>query len=410
MGSVATAGSMILERLAGSGHAVDLFAIDGFIRPAELIGLDRIDYVPIRVGPLRAGWRAVEAIPGPARKPATVAYSAASDAAHLAAIDREIGRRHAASPYDLLLVLGLLSPFRVAGLPCLSWPQGTPLGEWQALRRLREQVVKFGGWPLYLGLKSFYALRRRQSRSRVGHSAAIACASRWAAEGWAEFGVPPDRIFTCPYPLDLDLIRPGPRDRDRPTGPFRFLWLGRIVPRKRLDLAIDALRLLRRDRPEATLTVVGRVAYCRGYERLLAEAVREGGVEHLPSVPRHEVPGLLHASDAILQPSENEEIGSAVLEGLAAGLPAVLGPTNGTRDYTGSAGFSFDAYTPESVRDAMIGAMDAARTDRDGLAAAARAEAESHLGPEAVLARFEQILAAVIDRNRPSLRAGPAVD
>ncbi len=399
---------MILERLVGSGHAVDLFAIDGFVRPAELIGLDRLDYVPIRVGPLQAGWRAVEAIPGAARRPATVVYSTASDAAHLAAIDREIGRRHAANPYDLLLVIGLLSPFRVAGLPCLSWPQGTPTGEWQALRRLRKQVAKFGGWPLYFGLKSFYALRTRQARSRVGHSAAIACASRWAADGWAAFGVPSDRIFTCPYPLDLDLIRPGPPGRT--PGPFRFLWLGRIVPRKRLDLAIDALRLLRRDRPEATLTVVGRVAYCRGYERLLAEAVRQSGVEHRPSVPRSEIPALLHASDAILQPSENEEIGSAVLEGLAAGLPAVLGPTNGTRDYTGAAGFTFDAYTPESVCDAMIRAMDAARSDRDGLTAVARAEAERHLRPEAVLARFEQILAAVIDRNRPSLRADPAVD
>jgi glycosyltransferase involved in cell wall biosynthesis len=54
------------------------------------------------------------------------------------------------------------------------------------------------------------------------------------------YGIAHDRIDTLPYPIDLELFT-LPRDAKGASGngddaSLRVCWLGRIIPRKRLDL------------------------------------------------------------------------------------------------------------------------------------------------------------------------------
>ena len=282
-----------------------------------------------------------------------------------------------------MLVLGMLPPFRVPGLPCVCWPQGAPNGEWEALRSLRSLVVTHGGGATYHALAALYAGKQALARRGLRRADVLIGGSRWTVDNWVKLGADPDACLALPYPVDLDAFRPdgpGAPDPDVAT----FLWLGRVVPRKRLDLLLDAYGLLRRDRSDVRLVVVGRFSYVRKMRALLDRFGPGDGFEYRPFVPRAEVPSLLRSVDVLVQPSENEDVGSSVLEALACGTLPVVGPTNGTRDYLSPSSVVFGAYTPESLRDAMSVAADRARVDRAGFAAEARATAEARFSAGAV--------------------------
>jgi len=394
-GSVASADSVVLEHLLRRGHRVDFYAFRGYVDPVELNGSEGYRYIPVDVGPIRVGWRALERLPGPLRRLPSLLYSQISNHVLERAVGREIAREHRGRPYDLLLALGLLAPFRVPGLPAVSWPQGPPLSEWRTFRSLaRGPLRPYLGRRLYAGLAALYGHKARLSRVQVGHSDRVLCGSRWAAGEWEEFGLPAGAVLPVTYPFDLDLFRPAPRsDEARPP---RFLWLGRIVPRKRLDLALEAFKRLRVRYPDAELLIIGQFSYGGGLRRLLDDDAGVGGVEYRPSIPRDEVPALLSRVDAVLQPGEAENLGSTALEAMACGVPSVVGPTNGTIDYLDPSSVVFDAYTPEAVEAALARIIEVVRADRDGVAAGCRATAERLLSAETVVDQLEAIFGATI--------------
>jgi len=397
-GSVASASYLVVDRLLALGHSVEFHAISGFLGPGALIDRPGFSFVPTRLGPVDAGWRLLEAaVPARLRGSPNLAYSQLSNALYERAIGREIRRRHAARPFDALLVLGMLPPFRVPGLPCLSWPQGAPNGEWRALRDLRPTVVRQGGVALYHALRIFYARKQAVARRAARRADVLLCGSRWSADNWAALGVPRAACHALPYPVDLDHFRPDGPGAPEP-GVVTFLWLGRVVPRKRLDLLLDAYALLRRERADVRLKVVGRFGYARRARSLLDRFGPGDGVGYEESVPRGRVPELLRGVDVLVQPSENEDVGSSVLEALACGTVPVVGPTNGTRDYLSPSSVVFHAYTPESLRDAMARAALVARGG--GFAAEARATAERTFSVDAVVSRVESLLTR--------LQGGPA--
>jgi glycosyltransferase involved in cell wall biosynthesis len=104
-----------------------------------------------------------------------------------------------------------------------------------------------------------------------------------------------------------------------------------------------------------------------------------------------------------LQPSENENFGGAVAEGLACGVPSVLGPTNGTADITNGTEFRFDRYEPNDVACAMERAMDAVLADPEGIAQKARAAAERNLALGVIAERLLVLIDGVSDRWRSPL-------
>jgi glycosyltransferase involved in cell wall biosynthesis len=406
-GSVASAGSLILDQLLCRGHRVDFYTARGYVDPAELNSHERYRYFPILAPRTAAGWKAIERMPEVVRPPAALLYSQYSVACHDRAIARAIAEGHARQSYDVFLMLGHLAPFRIAGLPGVSWPQGPPLSEWRTLRSLRGPLEPYLGSGLYAALAILYRFKHRVSRRQVGFSDRIICGSLWAAGEWADFGVAPGSVRPIPYPIDLEMFRPAPSEGVAAGEvPGRFLWLGRIVPRKRLDLALAAFRLLKAARPEASLTILGDFPYAKGLRRLLSDHADVEGIDYRSSLARSEVPRLLRRADAIIQPSESENLGSAVLEGLAAGLPAIVGPTNGTKDYLGDSSIVFDAYTPEAIASAMAQMIDRIRSQgREAIASDCRSAAERHLaaGPivDAVEATIREASAC------PPLHQGP---
>src|SRR5262249_21180057 len=124
-GGLASANFVVLERLVQRGHCVDFYAVDPFVRPEQLFRYPRFRYVGFRLPYLEWGWKAVNRVPTrAARWAAKQAYSQVTQTGYDRAIGQAIARGHRERPYDALLTLGLLSPFRVPEVPTVSWDQG----------------------------------------------------------------------------------------------------------------------------------------------------------------------------------------------------------------------------------------------------------------------------------------------
>lgn len=373
-GSVAAAGSELCSALLRLGCSIDFYATAGFVHPIELEEHSSYTYRPITVRGVPAIWKFIETcLPKKMRRTTSWLFSQVSQFLHNKAIAKAIRIRHAETPYDFVLVIGLLPPFRIAGPPIVAWPQGPPNGEADALRSLREQFFKYSGRITYALLMYLYWWKRFEARRFLRNADSIVCGSRWTAGAWERLGADRAIIHPVAYPFDVDRFRSSrsaagegagvdPEFEVPGEGPL-FLWLGRIVPRKRVDLALEGFKRLRDSGRKARLLVIGRIQYGQGYRKLINQYQNVQGFSYQEAIPHDRVPALLGATAAILQPSENEDIGSTVIEGLASGVPAILGPTNGTKDYVGETSIVFDAYTPDAVCAALAAMID--RLDRD---------------------------------------------
>ncbi len=107
------------------------------------------------------------------------------------------------------------------------------------------------------------------------------------------------------------------RTRTAGDGPLRLVSIGRLVPYKGHDMALEAaLPLLKAGR--ATLTVYGEGPLRPELERL-SEGVP--GVALPGWVKHHEVPAVLAEADLLVFPSIREFGGGVALEAMAVGLP-----------------------------------------------------------------------------------------
>jgi glycosyltransferase involved in cell wall biosynthesis len=123
-----------------------------------------------------------------------------------------------------------------------------------------------------------------------------------------------------------------------------YLVFGRVVPYKRVDLAL------------AGAALAGRTVKVAGGGRAL-EAVRaQAGpnADFLGRVPDAQRDALFASARALLFPGE-EDFGIVPVEAQAAGLPVIAYGVGGARETVrdGATGVLFDAQTPEAVADAI---------------------------------------------------------
>ncbi|WP_346926702.1 glycosyltransferase [uncultured Arthrobacter sp.] len=154
-------------------------------------------------------------------------------------------------------------------------------------------------------------------------------------------GIPPGRISIAPCGVDLDLF-PGSGPADRRDGTHRILSVGRLVPRKGVDVVIRALPLLRdAGFPDVELLVVGGGGDATETEadsearRLLAIASELGVRQQVTfrgQVPREAMPGIFRSADAVVCTPWYEPFGIVPLEAMACGIPVVAAAVGGLRD------------------------------------------------------------------------------
>lgn len=174
------------------------------------------------------------------------------------------------------------------------------------------------------------AVLRRLERHVYDRSARVTVIGRSMEERLLEKGVPREKVQFIPNFVDLDHLRPVPRDNDFSRGYHlrdRFIvsYAGNIGFAQRLDVLLDAAHLLRRD-PTILVAIIGDGVAASSL-REIAAARRLENVVFIRHQPYETVPEIYAASDLSVVPLLETVTGSAlpskVLRIMACGAPIV---------------------------------------------------------------------------------------
>lgn len=388
-GSSASANFLILEELLKRGFQIDFYGLRDLVYTQELFEYKNFHYVAF--SSLMETFRKV--LPSRLNESIMpIAFPLFFYRSYYQALQREILAKHQVKQYDLLLFLGLYSPFKIADIPAISWPQGPPQTEWFFIQKHRNTLIALCGIAPYIQLMVFYALKAIRARSEVKISDILICNSQWTKDQLVLYKVKPEIVKVLPYAIGTDFFRVNNSGTAQNRGDTKvFLWLGRIDPRKRLDLLLKAYALVLQERQDVKLKIVGRIGYAKGYKKLIDNFEFPNHIEYQPHIDRLKVPELMAQCDILVQPSEGENFGLSVAEALCYGLPVIVGPTNGTKDYINPSSFIFEAYNPESLKETMLQAIQAVEQDRDKLTLEARQTAEKNFSVYSIVDRLQGI-------------------
>jgi glycosyltransferase involved in cell wall biosynthesis len=271
---------------------------------------------------------------------------------------------------------------RRAGVPYVLAPNGT------AARIERRQFAKW----------IFDAVLGRRILNGAARVLAVSDAER---RQLTRLGVDPSRIRSIPNPVDLDEFTPSiarglfRRRFGLGTGPL-VLFLGKITPRKRLDVLVRAFARLRSD---ARLVLAGNDMGAAAGARAL---VRSLGIE-----PRTLLTGLLKGQDrlealadaeVLVYPSQDEIFGLVPLEALLCGTPVVVADDSGCGEVVQGTGGG--QVVPLGDADALARAIDAVLTspaDWRAAATIAAARVRTAYASDLVSAQLEQVYAEMIE-------------
>jgi alpha-1,6-mannosyltransferase len=222
--------------------------------------------------------------------------------------------------------------------------------------------------PRRLPVGRAVARLNRMALSRVD---AVVCASQYAAQEFAALGVT-QPVVRIPLGVDLDTFHPDrrleapPRNVDTPE----VLYVGRLSPEKRPDLAIDTIRQLQARRQFVRLRIVG-TGPLEGSLRRAAEGLP---VEFVGQVTdRLQLARMIASADAVLSTGPHETFGLSALEALACGTPVVANPSGALRELMAIGAGIVAGQRPEGFAEALALLLLDDRTEQRR---AARARAE----------------------------------
>lgn len=163
-----------------------------------------------------------------------------------------------------------------------------------------------------------------------------------------------ERILRKYYGRPVEVIRSGldtASFRSRPQsrgairarhgfadGDFVLLWLGILEAHRRLEDAVEAVRLLRQQgRQNIRLLIAGTPAFAADYARRLGDVVVRYKLEaevrfHSAAVAESEMADYYSAADALVYLAENQCWGLGVFEAMACGLPVIVSEACGAHE------------------------------------------------------------------------------
>jgi glycosyltransferase involved in cell wall biosynthesis len=328
-GSVAAANALLLCKLLDRGIEVDFFSKSSFVDPRPLVG-DRSNFrfVPVNNRILNSVRVKTEWLPIISTVTGTAdAYS------YNRLVAERMKREHQERHYDLALWLGDYARGSIPDLRTVSFVQGPPGTDARSLLTRYDEIRRLAGTVQALKWQFIARLRlSKLGQPPLHKSDHFIVGSRQSLQTLTElYRVEAGRISILPYPIDLQLFRPA-RPVSKP-GPLRVLWLGRIVPRKRLDILLGGAARAINQGADLKLTVVGTTGFIPSYDQMIRTFPYPARLERRKQVDRNDVPRLFYEHDVLAQPSEEENFGSSVAEAQACGLPVIVGHTSGNADY-----------------------------------------------------------------------------
>jgi len=188
---------------------------------------------------------------------------------------------------------------------------------------------------------------------------------------------------------------PGEHD-----GPLRLALVGRLSPRKGIDVALDAVGLLTAQGHDVTLRVAGSTF--PGYEWFEEQLRERAGADDLAG--RVDLLGFVHPTwpvladaDVVLIPSRVEPFGNTAVEALLARRPVVASRTQGLAEIVrdGATGLLVDPGDAAALAAGLARLVDDPAL-RERLAADGQRDAAARFGADRYAADVQHHLRALV--------------
>lgn len=249
--------------------------------------------------------------------------------------------------------------------------------------RLTRMVVTIHDLAVLAEPETFARAQRAQLRVHLAHAARradrVICVSQHAAQDVEQrLGVPRERIDVVPHgisprfaPIEDPERRRAIRRRWVPEGCFLVSFVGTAQPRKRVEVAVDAVEQLRDRGIPVLLVIAGRRR--PGFEPAWMSSppacVRLAG-----ELSAEELVELYAVSDVMVSPSSFEGFGLTFAEAMACGCPVVGVDATSVPEVVGDGGILVERPEPALVAKAL-GQLLRNPAERAALSARARARA-----------------------------------
>ena len=245
-----------------------------------------------------------------------------------------------------------------------------PIPTFGLSKLIRESdLVIAGGWNSTVYLLGLWKSKRYGIRSAIWFESTLNSAlfkSSWATSirrmvfRLAKFAITPGPaaseavvkytdnslpIFQVSNPVDTRFF--GPELLRSDSKGIRFLYFGRLIPLKRVDLLIDAFAAV--SHPGDTLTIVGDGESKNALTHLASQSSAANRVTFLPSVAADAALEVYRDFDVLVLPSNREVWGMVIPEALLRGLNVVVadnvGCVSSFKDFQGVTIFKTDSLS-----------------------------------------------------------------
>lgn len=230
-------------------------------------------------------------------------------------------------------------------------------------------------WVEYLGVLGHVAATVERLAVRCG--TVVIAASEATGERLRSVGPSSLTVHTVPSGVDVAALQRVTTDT-RPMADVDLVAIGRLLDHKRIDVAIEAVALLRDRGEPAHLTVIGEGPHADDLTALVERLDLSRRVEFVPFLPEHDdVLAVLASASMLVFPTVREGFGIAALEALAVGTPVITSnhPDNLAQLLvtSGVSGQVCDS-APEAVAEAIV----TVRASREAFSRGAVAAAHDH--------------------------------
>ena len=244
------------------------------------------------------------------------------------------------------------------------------VGHGLELAPYRDRPVKGQPWNIALSnllhnavLKAEFFVRGANFRG----AKAVFVPSEFTKKMILDLGVKDERIFVTNCGVDIQKFNPdrgcnGVRSGYGIEGKKVILSLGRLIRRKGVDMALQAMPRVLESVEDAVYLIVGQGEYERQLRRIAAKQKLNGQVIFAGYVPDYRIPDFYNACDLFLMPAREcpggdvEGFGIVFLEANACGKPVIGGRSGGVTEAVvdETSGLLVDPRSKDELSGAII--------------------------------------------------------
>jgi glycosyltransferase involved in cell wall biosynthesis len=207
-------------------------------------------------------------------------------------------------------------------------------------------------WGIPIPRHYFGSDHMDRSLAEYGGADAIMTPSRFVARSFVEQGLPPEKVYVCPYGVDLSMFSPQPKLDKK----FRVIFAGTQSIQKGVGYLLDGLRPLVQGRG-VEIWFVGQIASdAQEIMRRNASILVHKGVQ-----PRSQLASLYSQASVLVLPSVQDGFGLVMAQAMACGVPVIATRNTGAEDLftaDGVEGFIVPIRNPLVLRQKVEWMLD----------------------------------------------------